>query len=83
MWFAVQKKYSPLCIRPFRHFCFASCHASSQRDPVFAKPREGPFVQQSPYLENSFNGDAFLQRNLERILPQEVSKKKLSMQNVK
>lgn len=39
----------------------------------FAIAKKGGFVQDVPHLENSFEGDAFLQRNLKRILPQEVS----------
>ena len=38
----------------------------------FSKAQSGPFVQCAPYLENSFEGDVFLQRNLKRILPEEV-----------
>jgi len=41
-------------------------------DLPFAKAKEGAFCQQSPFLENSFEGDAFLQRNLKRILPEDV-----------
>ena len=43
-------------------------------DLPFAKAKEGAFCQQSPFLENSFEGDAFLQRNLKRILPEDVSR---------
>lgn len=64
----------------FRPYC-AHTAAKSWSDPVnspqvaspFAKARAGPFVQSVPYLENSFNGDAFLKRNLERILPRDVN----------
>lgn len=42
-------------------------------DIPFAKAKGGDFVQDSPHLENSFEGDAFLQRNLQRVLPHEVS----------
>jgi hypothetical protein len=39
----------------------------------FSKAKEGNFIQDAPHLENSFEGDALLQRNLQRILPIEVS----------
>ncbi len=65
-----------------RSYC-AHTAAKSLLDPInsplqvaspFAKARAGPFVQSVPYLENSFNGDAFLKRNLERILPKDVNR---------
>ena len=40
----------------------------------FAKPKEGSFIQETPHIENTFLGDAVLQRNLKRILPNEVSR---------
>lgn len=39
----------------------------------FARAKKGTFFQQSPFLENSFEGDAFLQRNLKRILSNDVT----------
>lgn len=39
----------------------------------FSKAKEGSFIQDAPHMENSFEGDALLQRNLQRILPSEVS----------
>ena len=46
---------------------------NNKLDIPFANAKKGPFVQASPYLENGFEGDAFLKRNLQRILPKEVS----------
>lgn len=46
---------------------------SSKISIPFAKAKGGSFVQDAPHLENSFEGDAFLRRNLQRILPTEVS----------
>lgn len=48
-------------------------NVSSKINIPFAKAKEGSFVQDAPHLENSFEGDAFLRRNLQRILPTEVS----------
>ena len=46
---------------------------NNKLDIPFAKARQSPFVQSSPFLENTFEGDAFLKRNLQRILPKDVS----------
>jgi len=43
-------------------------------DLPFARAKAGNFRQQSPFLENSFEGDAFFQRNLKRLLLDDVSK---------
>lgn len=47
---------------------------SSKISIPFAKAKGGSFVQDAPHLENSFDGDAFLRRNLQRILPSELSR---------
>ncbi len=47
---------------------------NNKLDIPFANAKKGPFVQASPHLENGFEGDAFLKRNLQRILPKEVKK---------
>ena len=68
----------------FRNFSSTSGHLRNpqthgeteihkQAAEIFAKSRQGTFFQTPPFLENSFEGDAFLQRNLQRILPQDVS----------
>ena len=41
-------------------------------DIPFASAKKGNFIQASPFLENGFEGDAFLKRNLQRILPKKV-----------
>lgn len=67
----------------FRNFSSTSGHLRNpqthgeteihkQAAEIFAKSRQGTFFQTPPFLENSFEGDAFLQRNLQRILPQDV-----------
>lgn len=41
-------------------------------DLPFARAKKGDFCQPAPFLENSFDGDAFLQRSLKRLLPNDV-----------
>ena len=56
-----------------RYLTLSVHDCNSQIGIPFAKPHGGSFVQDAPHLENSFEGDAFLRRNLQRILPAEVS----------
>ena len=55
----------------FSTSCVSRSSAAEHNYP-FAKARAGSFVQEAPRLENSFLGDTFLRRNLERILPKDA-----------
>lgn len=57
---------------PIKYVSSTSINCNTAIGIPFAKAKEGSFVQDAPHLENSFEGDAFLKRNLERILPNDV-----------
>ncbi|XP_057372838.1 acyl-CoA dehydrogenase family member 11-like [Daphnia carinata] len=84
MFSVLQKKIaSPVLYTfPIKHLSLTSINCNTSVGIPFAKAKEGSFVQDAPHLENSFEGDAFLKRNLERLLPNEVYsdvKKELSV----